>query len=282
MCIVRIVRRMNVCKRCNRSGVEFARFKYGKEKAQCVECNVKSAARKATWKVTPSGAASIATTYASDAFAEAKKRGQTSDASKAGQKRWRDRNPEYNSERNAKWEKSDRGKELRLARRNKESHRIWLHAYMKERYDNSPAYRFVCAMRNRMWHMMNKTETVSCTFFKYAIDFDTPKAFADFILAKAAPKGFLFEDYGKKWHVDHTIAIFWYDHSNEEDIVRCWRGANLDPMEKKQNMTKWLGLPTPAQLQAIDPDLWPIGWKGVPPSAEEERVARSTRKRVVR
>jgi len=273
---------MKVCKRCNRSGVEFARFKYGKEKAMCVECNVKSAKRKANWKATPTGAASIAITLASEGMAEAKKRANTSDASKAGQKRWRDRNTEYNHERNAKWEKSESGRKHRRARASKKEYKIWRRAYEKEKYANSPSYRLVCTMRHRMWESLQVNTRKSATFFKYAVDFSTPKDVGDFIITEAKKIGLDFERYGSIWHVDHSIACFWYDFNNDEDVVRCWRKKNLAPMEKKLNQEKGIHLPAMPQLIEIGSDVWPACWKGVPPSAEEERVARSTRMRVVR
>ena len=39
--------------------------------------------------------------------------------------------------------------------------------------------------------------------------------------------GWTMDDRGTKWCIEHAIARCWYDHSDPEDVLRCWSHENM-------------------------------------------------------
>jgi len=271
---------MPSCSNCKRTDVEFASFKYGKVKKQCVRCNEKSAAKRREWKKTPSGAASVSRTEASDGYKEAQKRKVGTAMAKAAQKRYRDSHRDLHKSRFSTWAATNGAKEWRAAKNATPEYRAVRSKRKKERYYSSAEYRFSETLRNRLRSCLRDTE-YSATFFKYAVDFKSPEDVGAHILPLAAEKGWSLQNYGNVWHVDHIIACFWYDFADEEDVRRCWRKTNLQPMERLGNMSKGIRLPAVDVLEQLR-DCFPKSWMGLPPSAEEVEIARCAHVRVVR
>lgn len=254
-------------------------------KKRCVECNKKSAKKKFAWKQTPSGKASISKTNADPVVQANLAVHRQTTKYKEGRARVakeRANDPEVRARSNiasSKWEKSDKGKRWRSENRWKKAE--WRRAYESERVANDAAFRFLKTMRERMRNAL-KEEYQSATFFATATDFESAQDLADHLLGLAAPHGWNLENYGKVWQVDHTLACFWYDHANPEDRKRCWRAQNLVPMLSKSNREKSFTLPIDDKLRELGTENWPVGWKGIPPTAQEREYARKFRVRVVR
>lgn len=277
---------MPVCTQCKRSNVAFDVFKMSnRPKKRCIECNEKSAKNKFAWKQTPSGKASIAKTKAdpvvqANIAAHLLTKEYVEGRARVAKERAKD--PKVRARANiasSKWEKSDKGKRWRSDNRWKKAE--WRRAYDSERLANDAAFRFVKTMRERMRNAL-KGEYQSSTFFEIATDFASAQDLADHLLGLAAPFGWTLENYGEVWQVDHTIACFWYDHTNPEDRRRCWKAQNLMPMLAKANREKSFTLPVTSVLHELGMDIWPVGWKGVPPTAPEQERAHRLRMRVTR
>jgi len=70
--------------------------------------------------------------------------------------------------------------------------------------------------------------------------------------------------YKAAWQVGHKIPRAKYDHSNPEDIKRCWSAVNLFPQDAKENIENRDKMPPPEVLLPLR-EIWPASWKGVLP-----------------
>lgn len=72
------------------------------------------------------------------------------------------------------------------------------------------------------------------------------------------------ENYGlgdDKWNIGHRIARALYDHSNPEDVRRCWAKKNLFPQWQTENQSLGTRLPPPDELEAlrsVHPNAWSV------------------------
>ena len=59
-------------------------------------------------------------------------------------------------------------------------------------------------------------------------------------LEKQFTKGMSWKNYGKYWHVDHTLPISYFKFDSYDDIEfkKCWCLSNLRPLEAKENIIK--------------------------------------------
>lgn len=69
-------------------------------------------------------------------------------------------------------------------------------------------------------------------------------------------------NYGSVWSVDHRIPKSAYDHSDPEDVRRCWSKPNMQPMHVKANKEKINKL-LPSEVAMVPKELWPKAWEGV-------------------
>jgi len=70
------------------------------------------------------------------------------------------------------------------------------------------------------------------------------------------------------WHIGHRIAKDWYDHSDPEEVRKCWSFANLFPQDGKENVDNGKEyFPPIADLMEMQP-LWPKRWNGELPTPE--------------
>ena len=61
------------------------------------------------------------------------------------------------------------------------------------------------------------------------------------------------------WNIGHKIPRSAYDHSNEDDIRRCWSRMNLFAQDAKQNANASDRLPNSCVLLSLRP-VWPLAW----------------------
>ena len=69
---------------------------------------------------------------------------------------------------------------------------------------------------------------------------------------------------------EHKIPVLAYDHSDAEDVRRCWSPANMHVMTKTANNEKQYKL-LDAYIDQVPTEFWPKSWGGkVPTEAERE------------
>ncbi len=61
---------------------------------------------------------------------------------------------------------------------------------------------------------------------------------------------------------DHRIPKSAYDHSDPEDVRRCWSKPNMHPMHSTANKEKLTTL-LPEEVAKVPQELWPKAWEGV-------------------
>lgn len=76
--------------------------------------------------------------------------------------------------------------------------------------------------------------------------------------------GMTFENYGfgaGKWNIGHRIPKCKYDHSNPENVKRCWSPTNLFAQWQDENLRLGSKLPEPKELRRlILCDVEPVEW----------------------
>ena len=45
-------------------------------------------------------------------------------------------------------------------------------------------------------------------------------------------------NYGKYWHVDHTLPVASFNFENEDEIIKCFNWKNLRPLRADKNISK--------------------------------------------
>lgn len=51
-------------------------------------------------------------------------------------------------------------------------------------------------------------------------------------------KGMTWDNYGSAWHIDHIIPCKHFDHTDEDQVARCWHWTNLQPLWASENCSK--------------------------------------------
>jgi hypothetical protein len=106
----------------------------------------------------------------------------------------------------------------------------------KKRKSIDPGYKVQCNLRSRLKDLMKTTkkggsETISlligCSTFDLAKHLESQFA-----------KWMTWDNYGTKWHVDHIMPCFAFDHTKPLQVRQCWHYTNLRPLCAKQNMSK--------------------------------------------
>ena len=96
--------------------------------------------------------------------------------------------------------------------------------------------------------------------------FDSEQAIADH-LKSTFTDGMTMDNYGYGddcWHIGHRIPKILYDHSNPEDVWRCWSRANLFAQWQTDNLHQHTKLPeepllTELKLNWVAPVKWGCG-----------------------
>jgi hypothetical protein len=124
-------------------------------------------------------------------------------------------------------------------------------------------------MRLRMYALMTKTRLFSKTLHSNSEFTSSEDVAAHFESKISHPM--TMGNYGRVWHIEHTIACCWYDHSDLEDVRRCWSKANLNAMLGPDNLKKSYFIED-ADVDIVPPEYWPKSWNGRIPSQAEKRV----------
>jgi len=63
-------------------------------------------------------------------------------------------------------------------------------------------------------------------------------------------KGMSWDNYGKAWHVDHTLPCASFDHRSKNQRLQCWHWTNLQPLDASENIRKGAKIQLP-QMQLL-------------------------------
>ena len=137
-----------------------------------------------------------------------------------------------------------------------------------ERLRNNPSRRLAWNIRVRMYMTLTGKIDDSATLIRNTI-FPSLDSIRKHFEAQLTDDMTL-DNYGKVWDIEHKIAVVWYDHSNQEDVYRCWSPENLSPMKGSLNRQKSYKIIDSTCLQ-VPVEKWPISWNGKLPSLDDRR-----------
>jgi hypothetical protein len=66
----------------------------------------------------------------------------------------------------------------------------------------------------------------------------TAKELMSYLLSVSTDSNITADNYGTYWWVDHIVPVSHFDHSDDEQVKRCWHFSNLQPLEKIANIRK--------------------------------------------
>jgi hypothetical protein len=64
------------------------------------------------------------------------------------------------------------------------------------------------------------------------------KFLKDWIMFNCNIDGYVFEDYGKVWNLDHVVPCNAFDFENDLDVQCCFNWTNVRPLDKQKNSSK--------------------------------------------
>lgn len=160
---------------------------------------------------------------------------------KIADKKWRDANKEYTSQKHRKWRINNieyRKQYIKEWRENnkdkiKETKRI----YEKTRKAKDPKYKLIANFRTAIYTVLKENNLT-----KYSSYFDTlgykPEDLIEH-LEKQFEGDMSWDNYGK-WHVDHILPItsFEFETVDDTEFKKCWSLENLRPLWGIENISK--------------------------------------------
>lgn len=49
-------------------------------------------------------------------------------------------------------------------------------------------------------------------------------------------RGMSWNNHGAIWHIDHKVGIAKFNHTDPEEVKRCWNYSNLRPLWARENI----------------------------------------------
>jgi hypothetical protein len=214
----------------------FNKNKHGKAMVYCVTCQVKAKLQSTAYFKTDHG--------------KTKKKIQNDKPeSKKSKKTYRE---------------SEEGRTKAKVRTNTDEHRAKTNTFSKTvsgkviRKRSYSKHKLATDLMNGFARMMrggDSPKTIKATSFRSAAD-------ARAHMREQLSDGMTTSNYGSVWSVDHRIPKSAYDHSDPEDVRRCWSKPNMHPMHSTANKEKLTTL-LPEEVAKVPQELWPKAWEGV-------------------
>ena len=160
---------------------------------------------------------------------------------KIADKKWRDGNKEYMSQKHKKWydKNKDRWNEYIKEYREKNVDKIRKikRDYERNRKHNDPTYKLIANFRTAIYTVLKENN-----MDKYGHYFDILRYSPEELvvhLENQFTEGMEWDNYGE-WHVDHRLPItsFKFQEVGDNEFMRCWELNNLQPMWGDENISK--------------------------------------------
>lgn len=120
--------------------------------------------------------------------------------------------------------------------KNKEKRREW----SRNRYKNNINYRLACALRNRINKAIQINQKSGSTVrdLGCSIEFLKQRLESQFYINPITGEKMTWENYGKRWEIDHIIPLNYFDLSDRQEFLDACCYLNLQPMWTEENMKK--------------------------------------------
>ena len=130
----------------------------------------------------------------------------------------------------------------------------------KKRRACDPAFALQQALVVASSQLVSGDRIESPTFLERT-SFDSEEQYRNLVQAAAERLGFTMSQYGDEWEVEHAICQEAYDHSNSEDVKRCWSAANVRVMTPSDNYAKGVTILDELCME-VGSEHFPLSWNG--------------------
>ena len=150
-------------------------------------------------------------------------------------KLWYKQNKEITIERSRERQKTPEAKAVKKQwyEKNKEQVKKRVHENIKKRRNRDPLFRVVEALRSNLNNALHGKAKGQRTLDYIGLTIEDFKLYIE----KQFTEGMNWDNYGD-WHLDHIQPICSFDHSDEEQIKKCWHYSNFQPLWAKDNLAK--------------------------------------------
>jgi hypothetical protein len=160
---------------------------------------------------------------------------------KVADKKWRESNKEYMSEKSKKWYSSNKEyrkeylKEYR--EKNIEKIREVKRNYEKTRKNNDPIYKLINNFRTAIYQVLKENNVQKNGHYFEVLQYSPEELISH--LENKFKDGMTWDNYGE-WHVDHILPISSYSiqEIGDDEFIKCWSLSNLQPMWGEENIKK--------------------------------------------
>lgn len=161
-------------------------------------------------------------------------------------KRWREQNNQYNKDRNKQWMQDNKERRKAYKRKYRSENRDAINAYKRKqlaRDMKNPIYRLEQSLRRKLRKCVKKVVIGSYT--KASVELlGCDLEFFKQYLEEQFTTGMTWDSYGPKgWHMDHIIPVCSFDLSNPDEVARCFRYTNIQPLWAEDNAAKGSKIP---------------------------------------
>lgn len=131
----------------------------------------------------------------------------------------------------------------------------------------STALRLMDTMASMAYQLANGVHDSSPTFIERSGFVDQ----ASYIAHMQSSRSQVQDPSNESPHIDHKIPKEAYDHSDPDDVKRCWSPCNMHMLSAKDNRSKSWILVEEYILQ-VPPEFWPKSWNGKIPTQQEREM----------
>jgi membrane-associated HD superfamily phosphohydrolase len=160
---------------------------------------------------------------------------------KVADKKWRNNNKEYMSEKSKKWYSENKDKWNKYIKEYRENNidkiREIKRNYERTRKANDPIYKLINNFRTAIYQVL-KENNVQKNGHYFDILKYSPENLIEHLESKFKDN-MTWDNYGE-WHVDHIkpISLFQITEIGDNEFMSCWSLENLQPLWGEENIRK--------------------------------------------
>jgi hypothetical protein len=160
---------------------------------------------------------------------------------KISDKKWRDKNKEYMSEKSKKWFLENKDKWNKYIKEYRENNpdkiRQIKRDYERNRKASDPLYKLISNFRTAIYQVLKESNVEKNRHYFDILQY-TPEELI-IHLESQFKDTMSWDNYGE-WHVDHKLPItsFNIEVMGDKEFMKCWALENLQPMWGEENIRK--------------------------------------------
>ena len=160
---------------------------------------------------------------------------------KVADKKWRESNKEYMSEKSKKWysENKEYRKEYfkKWRTENADKWRECKRNYEKNRKSTDPIYKLINNFRTAIYQVLKENNVQKNGHYFEVLQYTPDELISH--LENQFKDGMTWDNYGD-WHVDHILPISIHNiqEIGDDEFIKCWSLSNLQPMWGEDNIRK--------------------------------------------